>query len=221
VNFDDYRFLDPRNHEYLRTHQSTFGLRRTLSRSISHSINSAPSPAITGSPSTLVYQPPQNVSEHPEVPGTQRPYPDYPAILRIISAIVNTAHSMRIAKDLERYFQDQRTPISHLRVASVPKLQDEAIIIEWREDQHTDVLAFCKIPDGSLPCSWFMHVGVRGRLANVRSWNHATIKWLVSDIGHLIELLQVAQKILGLLQWSDDLKRSCRERFKDCSQEEY
>ena len=134
---------------------------------------------------------------------------------------MDVASAMRIAKDLERYFQEQRTCITHLRVASVPKLQDQAPIIEWREDQNTDVLAFCKIPDGSLPCSWFMHVGVRGGFRDVRSWNHATIKWLVSDIGHLIELLQVAQEILGLLRWSDDLKRSCRERFKDCSPEEY
>lgn len=221
MNFEAYPFVDPRKHDFLRTDQSTLGLRRTLSRFISHSFDSVPDPTVTESPLGLVHQPPQNVSERPELTGTQYPYPDYPTILQIISPIVDTNNAVRIAKDLERYFQDQRTPISHLRVASVRKLQEEATIIEWREDRHTDVLAICKIPDGPLPCSWFMHVGVRGGLPNARSWNHATIKWLVSDIGHLIELLQVAQKILGLLRWSDDLKRSCRERFKDCSPEEY
>ena len=95
-------------------------------------------------------------------------------------------------------------------------------MIEWREGQDVDVLAFCKVPEEGGPCSLLMHAGVGYCPPNTRNWDRASIRWSVSDIAHLKELLSTAQHILGMLQWSDDdLKRLCLENCKDYTTDEY
>ena len=119
----------------------------------------------------------------------------------------------------------QKTRITGLRTTSVTKfINGDSLppMIEWREGKDVDVLAFCKVPEDDGPCSLLMHVGVGVCLPNTRHWDRASIRWSVSDIAHLKELLSNAQRILGLLQWSDDdLRRLFFENCKDCSTEEY
>jgi hypothetical protein len=151
--------------------------------------------------------------------------PDFLEILEIISASLDQPRAMRIARYLEKYFQIQKRRITCLRTTSVAKIMNNRSfppMIEWREGQDVDVLAFWKIPEGGGPCNFLMHAGVGFCLPNSRHWDRASIKWSVSDIAHLKELLSAAQHILGLLQWShDDLKRLCLENSKACTTDEY
>ena len=151
--------------------------------------------------------------------------PDFLEILEIISASIDQPRALRIARYLEKYFRIQKRRITCLRTTSVAKFMNNRSfppMIEWREGQDVDVLAFWKIPEEGGPCSLLMHAGVGFCLPNSRHWDRASIRWSVSDIAHLKELLSAAQHILGLLQWShDDLKRLCLENCKACTTDEY
>lgn len=160
-----------------------------------------------------------------ELIARQHPCPDFLTILETISESIDESKAIRIAQYLQNYFRMQKTRITGLRTTSVAKvINDDSLppMIEWREGKDVDVLAFCKVPEGGGPCSLLMHVGVGVCLPNTRHWDRASIRWSVTDIAHLKELLSNAQHILGLLQWSDDdLKRLCLENCKDYSTDEY
>jgi hypothetical protein len=116
----------------------------------------------------------------------QIPRPDFFTILETISPCTDPARAQRIAQELHGYFQKQNIPITGLRLY-VAKFIQELPIIEWREGLDIDVLAFCKVSEGSQPCSWLMHLGVRACLSNIQNWSRASIRWFVSDLEHLKE----------------------------------
>jgi hypothetical protein len=131
----------------------------------------------------------------------------------------NVNHAPRIADDLHRYFQTLETPITGLRTLSVNRILHEKSIIAWREGQDVDVLAFCKVPDRDGPCSWLMHLGFEPGLRDIERWSRASVRWIVSDLEHLKELLKRAQHTLGIFRLSEaDLSKLSDEKYKDSAE---
>lgn len=153
---------------------------------------------------------------------TQIMHPDFRTISETISPCIKPFSKVqRIAEELYDLFEKQDAHITNLRTLTFRKFTIEIPIIAWQEGPDTDVLAFCKYSDTDQPCSWLMHLGFGAPSRNLGSWNRASIRWRISDLAHLKELLASAQHILGLLQLSeDDLDRLCLENCKS-SKERY
>jgi hypothetical protein len=157
----------------------------------------------------------------------QHSCPDFATIMDTILAYTTQRRALKIADLLQSHFRSRNTRITGLRATEVEPFTDEAPplspMVEWREGNDTDMLAFFKTLDGDVPCSWLMHSGVGFRWPGPQRWNQSSIAWGVTDLGHLKELFAAAQHILGLLQWSHrDLMKLCVENSsKDCSLDEY
>jgi hypothetical protein len=203
--------MDSRNQRSSLTPTESAVARRTSSSSMDTG-----GPSFTNESATnIVLRSTRSIS-----PRNRKQYlrPDLDTIRETIRAYTdptNIHRATRIADDLYHYFQTLETPITGLKTLATTKILQETPIIAWREGRDVDVLAFCKVPDRNVPCSWVMHLGFGDCLPHAACWSRASVRWIVSDLEHLKELLKRAQHSLGILQIpKDDLKKLSDEKHK-------
>jgi len=133
--------------------------------------------------------------------------PDYSTIMATISGAL-PQHSLLITNFLENHFQNTKARVTGLRARAVNYFPGQVKpwpVVEWREDQDTDISLIFDIENQELPCSYLMHTGVGlGWHGEGRRWRKSSFMWFVAEVHQLKELFVAAQQILGVLQsWSD------------------
>jgi hypothetical protein len=181
--------------------------------------SSSPSSEITITNSGILMLPQTNVTNDYSANYHR---PDYATITDIISSAM-PQFSIVIAPFLENHFQATKARITGFRARAVAYFPGQVKpwpVVEWREDQDTDVSVIFDIENLGSPCSYLMHTGVElGWHGECRRWRKSSLMWLVAEIHQLKELFVAAQQILGILQWSEaDGPNVCHDRPSNCSQ---
>lgn len=114
--------------------------------------------------------------------------------------------------------QEAHSPIVSLRAWVIYSFsdQDESWpVVEWNDGINTSALAIFDFDDNGF-CSYVMYYSPRGNNY------HGSLVWMVSSLGCLNVLLQAAQHMLGILNWSkaDAMKLYCETEASPCSKEE-
>ena len=91
------------------------------------------------------------------------------------------------------------------------------LIIEWTECDGTNaIVIFHFEEDEPEQGSWLMHSGqvVSIEDTSLRRWTKSRIDWNVANVRHLKTLFNVAQHMLGLLEWhfANTLEPLCQKK---------
>jgi hypothetical protein len=75
------------------------------------------------------------------------------------------------------------------------------MVLEWKEETDTDILAIFLIDDETEPgdCNWLIHRGCGG---SDGGWNRISTSWRVTDLGRLKALFGGARHTLGMSELS-------------------
>jgi len=131
-----------------------------------------------------------------------------------------------MAEFLEHHYSSRQSRITGLRAGVLPALatsEGGCPIVEWREDPETNVTAMFKMDVPSARCSCLLHYGVGNSWqSDGNRWRRSSLAWNVITIGHLKNLLEAAQHMLGMQHWFDPnlMRRFCENSRTDCTQEE-
>lgn len=132
--------------------------------------------------------------------------PDEDAILAIVYLHEKRMEfAMLIVDFVQMQFQKTASAITGLRacrVAPYGPRSDAWVLVEWREEPETEVMAVFKVEQPKIPCSCLMLFGVGvGWEVNGRPFRNASLEWTLARIGDLKELLPVLQHKLGIVHW--------------------
>jgi hypothetical protein len=153
----------------------------------------------SGDPPVLAYPVNLNIPE-------QTTHPDTDFIFSTLWTSLSIDDVFPILEYLQRYFRSGFRRVTGLRAAVVTLFNDERRwpIVEWRENNDTEVLAIFKAMGPGRPYSCLMHYGEGIAWVERKRWRRSTLTWEVSAIEDLGDLIVVAQHILGTLYWSDE-----------------
>lgn len=100
-------------------------------------------------------------------------------------------------------------------------------VLEWTDNQGGEVLAIFETDVHPAPevCSWIMHRGAgrtNGQFESGRVWVQSELNWSVTGLNILNTLVQAAQHLSGILDWShaDIQTIYCFYDFQNSSAEE-
>lgn len=130
-----------------------------------------------------------------------------------------------IDKTLQTHLQLREARITSFRASviySFPNDDKSWPMLEWGEDNGSQVLAIFALDDDDMPesCSYIMHSAHSG----AQSWCPTDLTFNVSDFAVMKTLFQAAQHVLGLLQMpkEDAVMLYCEtHESSDYSTEEY
>jgi hypothetical protein len=157
----------------------------------------------SGDPPGLEYPVDSNILE----PSFQITHFDASDIFRTLSMALSFEEFFPIMEYLQRYFGSGfHRRVTGFRAVVVTLFNDEKRwpIVEWRENDDTEVLAIFKVMGLGIPCGCLMHYGEGIAWLKSKRWRRSILTWEVSAIGDLCDLFVVAQHILGTLYWSDE-----------------
>lgn len=136
----------------------------------------------------------------------QTTHPDPEFIFSTLLTSLSIEDVFPILEYLQRYFRSGFRWVTGFRAAVVTLFNDERRwpVVEWRENNDTEVLAIFKAVGPGRPYSCLMHYGEGIAWLGHKRWRRSTLTWTVSAIEDLRDLFVVAQHILGTLYWSDE-----------------
>jgi hypothetical protein len=178
----------------------------------------------TNDPTAELLEPPRGsntIENHENAQATQ-----YSAILEVVSTYVSPESATIMAEFLEHHYSSRQSRITGLRAGVLPALsasEGGCPIVEWREDPETNVTAIFKMDVAGAQCSCLLHYGVGNSWqSDGNRWRRSSLAWNVITIGHLKNLLEAAQHMLGMQHWFDPnlMRRFCENSRTDCTQEE-
>jgi hypothetical protein len=149
----------------------------------------------------------------PEYPAP----PDWVTITNVISSATNTDMADEIV-DCLQHLQDAHNPIVSVRAWVIYSFsdQDESWpVVEWKDGIDTSALAIFDFDDDGF-CSYVMYYSSKENGCG------SSLGWMVSSLSCLNVLLQAAQHMLGILNWSkaDAMKLYCETDASPCTKEE-
>ena len=125
---------------------------------------------------------------------------------RILDGCETKRIASLIAHSLVDYLQVRQTQMTALRAAPAYLFNYEKSwpMIEWTECDDTKTIAIFHFEEEEPEeGSWLMHSGkiLAFEATTTHLWQKSRIDWNVANVGHLNTLFNVAQHMLGLLEW--------------------
>jgi len=128
---------------------------------------------------------------------------------RLIAAVSHEDDAEGIEQCVQQYLLYTGLWIVRFRATMLyPFGQDDRswAVLEWTDNEGGEVLAIfeTEIPPGPDICSWVLHRGL-GRTDGQfqgRVWLHSELNWSVMGINIFNTLVQAAQHLCGILDWS-------------------
>jgi hypothetical protein len=98
------------------------------------------------------------------------------------------------------YFKAAEKRITGFRVTQMRSAFSPTLpILEWQENDDSNVRAFFKFRQYDVPCSWLLYYEVDE--IDTR-WPRKFIQWNVTDPSHFKDLFHAAQSTIGMPHWS-------------------
>jgi hypothetical protein len=150
--------------------------------------------------------------------------PDFAKIAEVVS-FATPQFTGPVTIFLDSHFQSAGAHITNLHATTFNFLPSQVIpwlVVEWTENDETDVLAIFKVEYNGL-LSHLRHYGTRsGCQVNGKRWQRCFLQWLVHRIEYLKELFIALQHVVELLSGKEeDILKLCETALMFGREEEY
>lgn len=132
---------------------------------------------------------------------------DIENIFQILSRRMDGQIARSVSHSLLLRYKFKGTPISGLRprVLHPPSEGSGSFwpVVQWVEDDDTDITAIFKVVNESAPCSYLMHCGIESWTLEGKRSKESFFECFVPSFDDLTELAQAGRDIFGILLWSN------------------